>query len=59
MPANATVITMDEDRDAALVFYGMQPLLFDEEPEEDPEEILFDHADWDANSDDSSDVTIA
>ncbi|GMN30328.1 hypothetical protein TIFTF001_041441 [Ficus carica] len=30
-----------------------------EEPEEDPEEILFDHADWDADSDDSSDVTIA
>ncbi|GMN21381.1 hypothetical protein TIFTF001_043301 [Ficus carica] len=29
------------------------------EPEEDPEEILFNHADWDADSDDSSDVTIA
>ncbi|GMN25503.1 hypothetical protein TIFTF001_051444 [Ficus carica] len=26
-----------------------------EEPEEDPEEILFDHADWDADSDVSSD----
>ncbi|GMN69090.1 hypothetical protein TIFTF001_038141 [Ficus carica] len=30
-----------------------------EESEEDPEEILFDHADWDADSNDSSDVTIA
>ncbi|GMN66097.1 hypothetical protein TIFTF001_035164 [Ficus carica] len=29
LPASATVITMDEDRDAALMFYGMQPLLFD------------------------------
>ncbi|GMN28482.1 hypothetical protein TIFTF001_047889 [Ficus carica] len=30
-----------------------------EEPEEDPEEILFDDGDWDADSDDSSDITIA
>ncbi|GMN58255.1 hypothetical protein TIFTF001_027356 [Ficus carica] len=30
-----------------------------EEPEEDPEKILFDHADWDANSDISSDRSIA
>ncbi|GMN60800.1 hypothetical protein TIFTF001_029884 [Ficus carica] len=30
-----------------------------EEPEEDPEKILFDHADWDANSDVSSDRLIA
>ncbi|GMN30294.1 hypothetical protein TIFTF001_044445 [Ficus carica] len=29
-----------------------------EELEEDPEEILFNHADWDADSDDSSDITI-
>ncbi|GMN29339.1 hypothetical protein TIFTF001_046331 [Ficus carica] len=30
-----------------------------EEPEEDPEEILFDHADWDADYDVSSDRSIA
>ncbi|GMN68679.1 hypothetical protein TIFTF001_037735 [Ficus carica] len=30
-----------------------------EEPEEDPEEILFDHADWDADSDFSSHISIA